>query len=185
MDNQTVDLSAYQNTFTFRNKLYRAIWNISYVFLFRPFGLPVFRSWRIYVLNLFGSKIHKSAQVYASVRIWAPFNLEMGQFSCLGRYVDCYNQGKITIGDHSIVSQKSYLCASGHDITCSNHPLITSPIIIQNQTWIAADVFIGPGVTIGTGAVVGARASVFKDVEQWTVVGGNPAKFLKLRELKN
>lgn len=40
------------------------------------------------------------------------------------------------------------------------------------------------GVTIGQGAVVGATASVYKDVESWTVVGGNPAKFIKKREIK-
>lgn len=46
---------------------------------------------------------------------------------------------------------------------------------------MAAEAFIGPGVTIGEGAVVGARGCVFKDVDPWTVVGGNPAKFIKKR----
>jgi len=64
-------------------------------------------------------------------------------------------------------------------------PLITSPIVIENQAWICADAFIGPGVTIGKSAVVGARAAAFKDVEPWTVVGGNPAKFIKKREIKS
>jgi len=59
------------------------------------------------------------------------------------------------------------------------------PIVIGSQSWIAARAFIGPGVTIGEGAVVGACAAVFKDVEPWTVVGGNPAKFIKKREIKN
>lgn len=44
---------------------------------------------------------------------------------------------------------------------------------------------MGMGVTISNGAVVGARSAVFKDVEPWTVVGGNPAKFIKKRELSN
>ena len=43
---------------------------------------------------------------------------------------------------------------------------------------------MGMGVTIGEGAVVGARAAVFKDVEPWTVVGGNPAKVIKNRIIK-
>ncbi|HNY79416.1 MAG TPA: hypothetical protein PLX34_15565 [Sedimentisphaerales bacterium] len=63
-------------------------------------------------------------------------------------------------------------------------PQTFAPVEIADQVWIAADAFIGPGVTVGQGAVVGARASVFKDVEPWTVVGGNPAKFIKKRELK-
>jgi putative colanic acid biosynthesis acetyltransferase WcaF len=49
---------------------------------------------------------------------------------------------------------------------------------------VATDAFVGMGVTIGEGAVVGARAAVFKDVEPWMVVGGNPAKPIKKRIIK-
>jgi len=63
-------------------------------------------------------------------------------------------------------------------------PQTFAPIVVEDQVWIAADAFIAPGATIGQGAVVGARASVFKDVKPWTVVGGNPARFIKNREIK-
>ena len=56
--------------------------------------------------------------------------------------------------------------------------------MIADRAWVAAEAFIGPGVTVGKGAVVGARAAVFKDVEPWTVVGGNPARVLKKRVLQ-
>ena len=105
----------------------------------------------------------------------------MGEHSCLADEVDCYNVAPVKIGDNTTVSQKSYLCTASHDITKVNIPLITAPIVIEDQAWIAADAFIGMGVTVGQGAVVGARASVYKDVEAWTVVGGNPAKFIKRR----
>jgi len=61
-------------------------------------------------------------------------------------------------------------------------PVVTAPIMIQDHAWVAADAFIGPGVTIGEGAVVGARSSVYRNVEPWTVVGGNPARVIKKRE---
>ena len=63
-------------------------------------------------------------------------------------------------------------------------PLITSPITIKSQAWVGADAYIGMGVTIEQGAVVGAKACVYKDVAEWTIVGGNPAKFIKNREFK-
>jgi len=63
-------------------------------------------------------------------------------------------------------------------------PLVTAPIVINDGAWVCADAFIGPGVTIGEGAVVGARAVVMKDVDPWTVVAGNPAQFIKKRELR-
>ena len=82
------------------------------------------------------------------------------------------------------MSQGAYLCGASHDINSLNKPLITAPIKIERFSWICADAFVGMGVTIGEGAVVGARAAVFKDVEPWTVVGGNPAKFIKMRVIE-
>ena len=105
----------------------------------------------------------------------------MKQHSCLAPEVDCYNVDKVVIGEFSTVSQKTYLCTASHDVTKSNIPLIKAPIIIKNQVWVGANVFLGMGVTINTGAVVGATSSVYKDVEAWTIVGGNPAKFIKKR----
>jgi putative colanic acid biosynthesis acetyltransferase WcaF len=118
------------------------------------------------------------------VKIWAPWNLEMGDYSCLSQNVDCYCVAKIKIGPHATVSQYSFLCTASHDFENPHMPLITAPIAIADGAWIAADVFIGPGVTVGEGAVVGARATVFQAVEPWTVVGGNPAKVIKKRVLK-
>lgn len=176
-----IDLSTYESSFSISNKIGRIFWYIIFWVLFRPFNLSHFNSWRALVLRAFGAKIGKGAIIYASAKIWAPWNLEVGDFSVIGPQVDCYNQGKITIGKHSNISQKSYLCASSHDFTVSNFPLILCPITIKDQVWIAADAFVGPNVCIGNGAVVGARSSVFKNVEPWTVVGGNPAVHLKKR----
>jgi len=108
----------------------------------------------------------------------------MGDHSCLGPYVICYCGGGVQIGAHTTVSQYSHLCTSSHGYEHPNMPQTFAPIVIEDQAWIAADVFIAPGVTIAQGAVIGARASVFKDVESWAVVGGNPARFIKKREMK-
>lgn len=108
----------------------------------------------------------------------------MHAYSCLASGVDCYNVAPITIGDGATVSQGAFLCTASHDISDPGNRLITAPIIISSRAWVAADAFVGMGVTIGEGAVVGARAAVFRDVEPWTVVGGNPARMIKKRTLK-
>lgn len=185
MNHQKIDLSLYDSSFSLSNKIGRFIWSISYYVFFRPFNLGLFRTWRNLVLRIFGAEISPKSTIYASVKIWAPWNLKIGSYSCLGPQVDCYNQGKITIGDHTTISQKTYLCASSHDVTDSKHPLILYPIVIEDQVWVAADAFIGPGVNIEQGAVIGARSAVFNDVVAWTIVGGNPAKFIKKREIKD
>jgi putative colanic acid biosynthesis acetyltransferase WcaF len=166
-----------------KNKLLRLIWNITCTLLFRPFSTKLFNPWRLFLLQLFGAKVHKNSGVYSSCRIWAPWNLELEENAWLGPFVECYNVALVKLESNSTVSQKSFLCTASHDITDKDHPLVAAPIIIQNKAWVAADAFIGPGVTIGQGAVVGARAVVFKDIEPWTVVGGNPAKFIKKREI--
>jgi putative colanic acid biosynthesis acetyltransferase WcaF len=108
----------------------------------------------------------------------------MGDHSWLGDGVDCYSVAKITLGRHVVVSQRVFLCAATHDYTDPGFPLVTCPITLGDGAWVAAEAFIGPGVTLGVGAVVGARACVTKDVEAWAVVAGNPARLIKRRELK-
>lgn len=108
----------------------------------------------------------------------------MDAYSCLASDVECYNVDVIHIGENATVSQGAFLCTASHDITNSLNPLITAPIVIEDQAWVAAEAFVGMGGVIGQGAVVGARAAVFKNVAPWTVVGGNPAKVIKLRIIK-
>jgi putative colanic acid biosynthesis acetyltransferase WcaF len=179
-----VDLSKYQNKMTRKNQLARLIWNITWAIFARPLPRKVGNSWKLFLLRLFGAKVHSTSVVYSSARIYMPWQLELAENSWIGPEVDCYNVAKIKIGPNSIISQKTYLCAASHDISKFNHPLISKPIIIEDQVWIGASAFVGMGVTIKSGAVVGATASVYKDVDSWTVVGGNPAVFLKKRSIE-
>lgn len=178
---KNLDLSTYSHSFSKKNKIARIIWTVVYVFLFRPFGTRIFKKWRVLLLKLFGSKIDWSSHVYASSKIWAPWNLELGKNSCLGPKVECYNQGHINIGDNTIISQKVYLCASTHNYKLKDFPLVLKPITIGNGVWVAAAAFIGPSVNIGDDAVVAAKAVVIKNIEKSTIVGGNPAKLIKSR----
>ena len=109
----------------------------------------------------------------------------MERYACLASDVDCYKVAPIRIGANSTVSQGAFLCTASHDITNPLNPLVTSPIAIEDQAWVAAGAFVGMGVTIGQGAVVGARAAVFKSVGPWTVVCCNRAKFIKKRIIKD
>lgn len=177
--------TAYEDRLSLANKLRRLLWNVCYYILFRPWVLPIFNKWRTCVLCMFGAKIGKGAIVHASVQVWAPWNLDIGYRTAVGPHANLYNPGLIKIGSKCVISQFVYLCTASHDITDEKNPLITAPIIIEDRAWVAADAFVGMGVTIGERAVVGARTAVFKDVEAWAVVGGNPAKFIKKRVLRS
>ncbi|MEO9570757.1 MAG: putative colanic acid biosynthesis acetyltransferase [Polaribacter sp.] len=133
------------------------------------------------LLRIFGAKLHQRVLIYSSCDIFAPWNLEIDKFACLGPNVEVYNKAKVVIGANTVISQGSFLCTASHDISKNLLPLISKQITIKDRAWVSADTFVGMGVTIGEGAVVGARSAVFKDVVAWTVVGGNPAKFIKKR----
>jgi putative colanic acid biosynthesis acetyltransferase WcaF len=178
-----MNLSGYKDSISKYQKLKLLTWSVVWSIFARSFPRSFGRKWKIFLLRMFGANIHITSNIYSSVRIYAPWNLVMKEYSSLGPEVDCYNVDKIIIGANTSISQKCYLCSASHDFSDVRHPLITKPIIIHDQVWIGAAAFIGMGVTIGQGAVVGATASVYKDVEPWTVVGGNPAKFIKKREI--
>lgn len=167
------------------NRFKRLLWNIIYLFLFRPFPTKFFRSWRNVLLRLFGAKIHSKAGVYSSATIWAPWNLVLEENAWIGPNVNCYNVDKIIMKKNATVSQGTHLCTASHDVFSIGHELITAPILIESDSWVAVDAYVHKGVIIGEGAVVGANACVYKNVEPWTIVGGNPAKFIKKRIFEN
>lgn len=176
-----MNLSDYKEVKPHRIK--RIIWYIINATIFHILIGRIFKGARHFLLKLFGAKINKDAYIYSSSKIFAPWNLIVGR-ACIGPNTTIYNKDSIIIGDDSVISQGSYLCTASHEITSLMLDLKTKPINIGDKVWIASEAFIGPGVTIGEGAVVGARAAVFKDVEPWSVVGGNPAIFLKKRVIK-
>jgi putative colanic acid biosynthesis acetyltransferase WcaF len=137
--------------------------------------------WRRFLLRLFGARIHPTAHVYPTARIWAPWNLTMEAHSCVSWGVDCYTVDRITLRRQALVSQHARLLTASHDIRDPSFHLIHAPIEIGPSAWVCAYAFVGMGLTIGEGAVVAATATATKNVEPWTVVAGNPARVVSQR----
>ena len=178
-----IDVSHCPSSHSFNNKLGRCLWGLVSLLLFRP-SPRVFHGWRRFLLRRFGAKVGKGARIQPSCKIWAPWNLEVGDYGCLSHQVDCYCVDRVKIGAHATVSQYSYLCTATHDDSDPHMQLVTAPIVVGDQAWVCADVFVGPGVSIGEGAVVGARSGVFDDIPEWKVCVGTPARPLRDRRLK-
>lgn len=166
-------------------KIKRLLWIVVW-FLFAKWT-PYFiaRKWRVLLLRMFGMKDEGNVGFYPSVKVWAPWNLKLGSYVAIDDEVNLYSAAKITIGTKVAISREAFVCTASHDITKPIRPLITAPITICDGVWIGARATVLPGVTIGEGAVVAAGAVVTKDVEPWTVVGGNPAKFIKKRVISS
>ncbi|HEY4203088.1 MAG TPA: putative colanic acid biosynthesis acetyltransferase [Devosiaceae bacterium] len=167
-------------TFSRRNRMARALWTMSWTLLAAWTPSP-FMPWRRGLLRVFGARLAPTAIVRSSARIWWPGNLEMGDHASLGPGAICYNVAPVTIGAGAIVSQRAHLCTAGHDIDDAGFPLVSRPIVVGKNAWVAAEAFVGPGVRLGDGAVLGARAVTVRDLAADTVYVGNPARPVRLR----
>lgn len=143
------------------------------------------RGWRCCLLRLFGARIGAGVKVMPSVHCWAPWNLTVGDHTSISHGADLYAVDKIEIGSHATISQRAFICTASHDSDHPNMPLVTSPVKICDGVWICAEAYVHPGVTVGVDAVVAVRAVVLKNVEPLHVVGGNPAKLIRMREIKS
>ena len=166
-------------------KFRRLLWLIVWMVFARWMPYFVGQKWRVLLLTAFGLRQKGHIGFYPSVKVWAPWNIECGCHVAIDDAVNLYSVDKITIGSKVAISREAFICTASHDISKPNRPLVTSPITICDGVWIGARAIILPGVTIGEGAVIAAGTVVTKDVEPWTVVGGNPAKFIKKRVLKD
>lgn len=173
----------YENKLSRSERALRLVWGAVWCCLFRPTPRWALHGWRRSLLRLFGATIGEGSKIAPSCRIWAPWNLVLGDFAALGDGVDCYNVGKIAIGSKAAVSQRSFLCAATHDASSLLRPLIVKPIAIQNHAWVAAESLIMPGVTIGEGAVIGARSVVTRDMPAWHICVGVPCRERAVREV--
>ncbi len=181
MSETIIDLSKYENHLGRKHQLIRILWVVTWTLCAKWLPRSVGKNWKNFLARLFGARIAKTAHIYSTAKIYYPPFLIMGEYACLASDVECYNVAPVTIGANTTISQGTMLCTASHDISDPKNTLITAPIVIGEQAWVGARAFIGMGVTVGEGAVVGATASVFKDVEPWTVVGGNPARKIKNR----
>ena len=140
--------------------------------------------WRRFLLRLFGAKIGGNVLIRPTVKVLYPWKLNIGDWSWIGDDVNLYNMANINIGGNCVISQKSYLCTGSHNHTQPSFDIFAKPIDINDEVWVASDVFIAPGVTIGMGAVVGFRSTVNKDLPPKMICYGNPAKAIKPRQTK-
>ena len=177
-----VDIAANRaaRKWTGRELIGRVAWSLAEP-LFR-LSPRVLWGWRRWLLRRFGARIGPDVQIYPSVRITIPWNLDIGAQSAVGDRAILYALGPITLGARVTVSQGAHLCAGTHDWRRPDMALLKPPIAIGDDAWICADAFVGPGVTVGAGAVLGARGVAMRDIAPWTVVAGNPARQIGYRE---
>ena len=119
------------------------------------------------------------------VPVLQPGGISIGSGSGLG--VNCSVHGPLRIGDNVMMGPEVTILTHTHNIERTDIPMglqgvRVAEVVVGNDVWIGMRVVIMPGVKVGNGAVLGSCAVVTKDVPDFAVVGGVPAKIIKYRK---
>jgi putative colanic acid biosynthesis acetyltransferase WcaF len=168
-------------SFSLSNRMARVAWTVVYCLLFVPTP-RVAHNWRRLLLRLFGAEVGGGAHIYPRVKIWAPWNLSIGDFAAVANGVTLYSIERIRLGERCVVSQGAQLCTGSHDFNSPSFQLTAQAIEIGADVWICSEVFVCPGVEIAAGSVVGVRSVVTRNLtDGWTVYAGTPARKISVR----
>jgi putative colanic acid biosynthesis acetyltransferase WcaF len=156
------------------SKFKEVLWLMVRSLLFAPW-FPVPSVIKVVSLRAFGAKIGRGVVIRSRVNITFPWRLTIGDYVWIGEEVLILNLDHVTISSHVCISQRAFLCTGSHKFKSENFDLVTKPISVGEGCWIAANVFIAPGVTLGKGTICSAGAVVLHSVGPDQVMAGNPA----------
>lgn len=180
--NLDIDAARSDRPYSPSEYLARVLWALATP-LFRLSPRPMY-GWRRGLLRAFGARIGRDVHIHPAARIALPWNLRIGDQASIGDRAVVYNLGPVSIGPRSTVSHLAHLCAGSHDYRDPGLPLLRLPITIGADAWVCAQAFIGPGLELGDGCVVAAGAVLTRNVAPWTIVGGNPARQIGERVMR-
>lgn len=140
---------------------------------------------RDYLSQIIGWKVDESVTLLPPFYVDFGKNIRIGKRCWIQQGCTFFDRGGITIGNDVFIAPKVNLITINHDSDPENRSATYGrPIVIEDKVWIGINSTILPGVTVGYGSIVGANSVVTHDVSPYTVVGGNPAKFIKEIRLK-
>jgi putative colanic acid biosynthesis acetyltransferase WcaF len=158
-----------------RTKSWIFLWQLTQAILFRLSPQPCYR-WRRIILRCFGAKVGRGVRIRPTARVTYPWKVAIGDWSWIGDNVEIYSLAQVVVGSNVVISQYCYLCTGSHKVSDLTFAYDLKPIHIEDEVWLATDVFVAPGVTVGKGAVVGARSSVFRNIPAAVIAFGSPAR---------
>ncbi len=154
------------------------------VFLLHHIGCVPSHHIRRFFYRLGGMTIGAGSTIHTHARFYQPSNIQIGKDSIIGEYAVLDGRKRLSIGDHVDIATEVMIYNSQHDVHSSDFAALSAPVTIHDYVFIGPRAIILPGVIIGKGAVIGAGAVVTKDVNEFEIVGGVPAKVIGERNVK-
>lgn len=153
-------------------------------FIMHVCGIVPSHHFRRLIYRLGGVSIGKGSTLHTSIRFYNGHGIKIGKDSIIGEGTVLDGRDELVIGDHVDIASQVMIYNAEHDVDDSDFKAVSAPVRINDYVFIGPRAIILPGVTIGRGAVVGAGAVVTKDVADFTIVGGVPAKLIRERRNK-
>ena len=132
---------------------------------------------KLYLKNILKVKIAENVFIHLGCRFEG--NISIGKNSVIGRKVVFI--GNIFIGENVSITAESYLFSMSHHVDDVNFGTFDKPVVINDYCWIGVRSIVMPGVIMGIGSVLGANSVATKNVQDYSVYLGIPAKFYKKR----
>jgi acetyltransferase-like isoleucine patch superfamily enzyme len=140
---------------------------------------------RKFIYRLVGMRIGQGSTIHMWARFFQPKNIHIGTDTIVGDHAFLDGRAALIIGNHVDIASQVLIYNSEHDVHSGDFHAIESPVTIGDYVFIGPRVTIMPGITIGKGAIVAGGAVVTKDVSDFVIVGGVPAKVIGERQNKN
>jgi acetyltransferase-like isoleucine patch superfamily enzyme len=166
-----------------KSKLFSKAFFVSWAKRFLTFSELIKNNKRRKKLINNGAVISQTAEIGIVTINGRKENLSIGDFSTLGR-VEIALHDKVTIGKNVCINDGVLILSASHDVLDPLWQHKKAPIFIDDYAWIATNAIVLPGVSIGKGAVVGAGAVVSKNVNDYAIVIGNPAKEIEKKRIE-
>lgn len=155
------------------------------LFFLRLIGWIPFHSLRILIYKLDGVKIGRKAHIHMGTQFFDPTKIEIGEGTIIGQNAFLDGRDSLKIGKHVDIASDVLIYNSEHDINSDDFKPIHAPVEIGDYVFIGPRAIILPGVKIQKGAVVAAGAVVTKDIPEFAIAGGVPAKVIGERNNKD
>ena len=182
---KTTDLSSFSNPEYHHGKSLpvRLVWMLVSRIFFQTV-LPYPNAFKAMLLRLFGARVGKKVVIKPNVNIKQPWRLSIADYSWIGEGVWIDNLVQVKIGNHCCLSQGSFLLTGNHNYKKTSFDLMTGTIILEDGVWLGAKSIVGPNVKCHSHAVLSAGSCAFKDLDPYSIYQGNPAVFIRKREIE-
>ena len=136
---------------------------------------------QFYYRKIMKYSIGQNAAIFMDCTFDCTCFFSIGKNSVINAKCRMDNKSRITIGDNVSISQEVMILSADHDPDAANFKGRDRPVVIEDYVWIGSRATIMPGVRLGKGSIVAAGAVVTNDVLPYQIVGGIPAKLLRMR----